>query len=286
VIQLTDVVVRPRHNGALASNSTGRQFGTDIAMVSTVKSRPLPSWERWLYGGAGSVAPQAIIGITVDFPSLFATYTPVALIGCLIRAALLIAIGGFVSFLHRKETDPWRAFLIGLSAPALLSALIAGTSYPGGAGPLADRRQAQSASAVNGPAHTALSRGTPATRSIGPRPGVAVASDSPSILPELTRGILGRRRMPGFLATLEGSPVRALADLSADDRICGTSEGLDVFAPQPDPLRLAAVAMPLADLAVALRSGLCDAAVLVSQASPAEVAGYFAPVGIVAVPLP
>jgi hypothetical protein len=43
--------------------------------------------------------------------------------------------------------------------------------------------------------------------------------------------------------------------------------------------------MPLAELAAALRTGVCDAAVLVSQASPAEVAGYFAPVGIVTIPL-
>jgi hypothetical protein len=79
--------------------------------------------------------------------------------------------------------------------------------------------------------------------------------------------------------------VRALADLSAADRICGTSEGLDVLARQPGPLRPEAIAMPLAELAAALQTGVCDAAVLVSQASPAEVAGYFAPVGIVAIPL-
>lgn len=110
-------------------------------MIDTIETRPLPSWERWLYGGAGSVAPQAIIGITVDFSSVFATFTPAAFIGWLIRALLLIAIGGFVSFLHRKETDPWRAFLIGLSAPALLSTLIAATSHQGGAGPIAGRAE-------------------------------------------------------------------------------------------------------------------------------------------------
>ena len=79
--------------------------------------------------------------------------------------------------------------------------------------------------------------------------------------------------------------MRALADLSAADRICGTSEGLDVLARQPGPLRFDAIAMPLAELAAALCTGVCDAAVLVSQASPAEVAGYFAPVGIVTIPL-
>jgi hypothetical protein len=58
-----------------------------------------------------------------------------------------------------------------------------------------------------------------------------------------------------------------------------------MLARQPGPLRPEAIAMPLAELAVALQTGVCDAAVLVSQASPAEVAGYFAPVGIVAIPL-
>jgi len=254
-------------------------------MASKIEPRPLPAWERWLYGGAGSVAPQAIIGITVDFSSVFATFTPAAFIGWLIRAALLLGIGGFVSFLHRKETDPWRAFLIGLSAPALLSTLIAGTSHPGGAG-IADRPETQSALVVNGTAQAAIPPdGAPATRWRGATRGVAVALDTDSILPELTRGILGRRPALGFLAIPEGSPVRALADLSAEDRICGTSEGLDVLARQPGPLRFEAVAMPLAELAVALRIGLCDAAVLVSQASPAEVAGYFARVGIVTIPV-
>ena len=239
-------------------------------MASAIKSRPLPAWERWLYGGAGSVAPQAIIGITVDFSSVFATFTPAAFIGWLIRAVLLLGIGGFVSFLHRKETDPWRAFLIGLSAPALLSTLIAGTSHP----------------TVNGTAQAAMPPDVAAaTRSVGPTRGLAVAFDTDSILPELTRGILGRPPALGFLAVPEVSPVRALADLSAGDRICGTSEGLDVLARQPGPLRFEAIAMPLAELAAALRTGVCDAAVLVSQASPAEVAGYFAPVGIVAIPL-
>ncbi|HSA82622.1 MAG TPA: hypothetical protein VLE23_17530 [Geminicoccaceae bacterium] len=254
-------------------------------MASNIEARPLPSWERWLYGGAGSVAPQAIIGITVDFSSVFATFTPVAFIGWLIRAVLLIAIGGFVSFLHRKETDPWRAFLIGLSAPALLSTLIAGTSHPGGAG-IADRPETQSAFVVNGTAQAAIPPDeAPAARPLGRTRGVAVALDTGSILPELTRGILGRRPALGFLAIPAVSRVRALADLSADDRICGTREGLDMLARRPGPLRSQATAMALAELAVALRTGRCDAAVLVSQASPAAVAGYFAPVGIVAVPL-
>lgn len=254
-------------------------------MASKIESRPLPAWERWLYGGAGSVAPQAIIGITVDFSSVFATFTPAAFIGWLIRALLLLGIGGFVSFLHRKETDPWRAFLIGLSAPALLSTLIAGTSHPGGAG-IADRPETQSAFAVNGTAQAAMPLDVaPAARWRGATRGFAVAIDTRSILPELTRGILGRRPALGFLVIPEISSVRALADLSAEDRICGTGEGLEVLARQPGPLRFEAVAMPLAELAAALRTGLCDAAVLVSQASPAEVAGYFAPVGIVAIPV-
>ena len=255
-------------------------------MIDTIETRPLPSWERWLYGGAGSVAPQAIIGITVDFASVFATFTPVAFIGWLIRALLLIAIGGFVSFLHRKETDPWRAFLIGLSAPALLSTLIAATSHQGGAGPIAGRAEVRLSFAVIGSAHAALPlEGAAAARPGAAFAGVALALDAGSILPELTRGILGRRPALGFLAVPESSPARALADFGAGDLICGTDDGLDMLARQPGPLRFEAAAVPLAELATALRSGLCDGAVLVSQASPAEVAGYFAPAGILALPL-
>ena len=146
-------------------------------MSSKIESRPLPAWERWLYGGAGSVAPQAIIGITVDFSSVFAAFTPVAFIGWLIRAALLIAIGGFVSFLHRKETDPWRSFLIGLSAPALLSTLIAGTSHPDGAG-IADRPEMRSAFVVHGAQAAMPPDVVPAPRIPGATRGVAVALEA------------------------------------------------------------------------------------------------------------
>jgi hypothetical protein len=255
-------------------------------MVDRIEARPLPCWERWLYGGAGSVAPQAITGITVDFASVFATFTPVAFIGWLIRALLLIAIGGFVSFLHRKETDPWRAFLIGLSAPALLSTLIAATSHQGGGGPISGRPEVRSTFAIVGSAHAAPPlEGVTAARPKAATAGVAVALDTGSILPELTRGILGRRPTLGFLAVPQASSARALADLDAGDRVCGTNDGLDMLARQPGPLRFEATAVSLAELATALRSGLCDAAVLVSQASPAEVAGYFAPAGILAIPL-
>src|SRR3954452_21595484 len=90
------------------------------------KSHLLAGWERWLYGGAGSLAPTIISATTVDFAIVFASITTPVFLGWSVRVMLLFIIGGFVTFLHRNETDHWRAFVIGISAPTLITTYLAG----------------------------------------------------------------------------------------------------------------------------------------------------------------
>lgn len=86
----------------------------------------LAAWQRWLYGGLGSTAPIAAAGATADFVAIFSDLQPIVFVGWFARTVVLFVIGGFVSFMHRHETSEWRAFVIGISAPALLTTLLAG----------------------------------------------------------------------------------------------------------------------------------------------------------------
>jgi hypothetical protein len=88
----------------------------------------LKSWERWLYGGLGSMAPLAVIGTTTDTVAVFSTLTVVVAAAWTFKCLMLFAIGGFVAFLHRTEADTWKCFVIGISAPALITTGISGTA--------------------------------------------------------------------------------------------------------------------------------------------------------------
>jgi hypothetical protein len=91
--------------------------------------QPLQVWERWLYGGLGSLAPIAVAMVSVDVSTMsqmFRGVDPVLAAGWIARTAVLAIIGGFVAFLHKKETDAWRCFVIGIAAPALITTAISG----------------------------------------------------------------------------------------------------------------------------------------------------------------
>jgi hypothetical protein len=69
--------------------------------------------------------------LAIDIPNVFRSADFAAVAGWLTRTAVLFVIGGFVAFLHKKETDTWRCFVIGISAPALITTALAGR-HPGG----------------------------------------------------------------------------------------------------------------------------------------------------------
>ncbi len=96
--------------------------------ATSIESTSLKSWERWLYGGLGAMAPLAVIGATTDTVAVFSTITLVVAIAWTVKCAILFAIGGFVAFLHKTEGDNWKCFLIGISAPALITTGLSGTA--------------------------------------------------------------------------------------------------------------------------------------------------------------
>lgn len=89
---------------------------------------PLRTRERWIYGGVGAMAPLAVAAATQDLGAVFSNTTTITMIGWSARVVLLFIIGGFVAFLHKKENDAWRCFLIGLAAPALITTGLAGSA--------------------------------------------------------------------------------------------------------------------------------------------------------------
>jgi hypothetical protein len=85
----------------------------------------LTSLQRCTYGGIGALAPIFVAGTTID-KSIFLAFDLTTFLGWVFRTVCLFCIGAFVSFLHKKEVDEWRAFVIGISAPALITTAIAG----------------------------------------------------------------------------------------------------------------------------------------------------------------
>ncbi len=91
-------------------------------------SQPLSTRERWLYGGIGAMAPVAVAALTLDFVKIFSGFTWIVFAAWAVRTLLLFIVGGFVAYMHRKESDSWRCFITGISAPALITTAFAGSA--------------------------------------------------------------------------------------------------------------------------------------------------------------
>ena len=96
--------------------------------ATSIDATSLKSWERWIYGGLGAMAPLAVVGATTDTVAVFSTITLVVALAWGVKCVILFAIGGFVAFLHRTEADTWKCFVIGISAPALITTGLSGTA--------------------------------------------------------------------------------------------------------------------------------------------------------------
>jgi hypothetical protein len=89
-------------------------------------SAPLQTHERWLYGGSGAIAPWIIALVTIDSVQVFRDLDLVVSLFWVAKSIGLFLVGGFVAFLHQKETDVWRCFVTGIAAPALITTALAG----------------------------------------------------------------------------------------------------------------------------------------------------------------
>ena len=89
---------------------------------------PLSTKERWFYGGVGALAPIVVAALALDRVVVFENLKLDVVGWWSARCVLLFLVGGFVAFMHRAETDTWRCFVIGISAPALITTALAGKS--------------------------------------------------------------------------------------------------------------------------------------------------------------
>lgn len=76
---------------------------------------------RFLYGGIGATAPIIVALLAIDFSIVFKSFDIFSFMGWFVRSIILFMIGGFVAFLHKNENDSWKCFVIGISAPALIT---------------------------------------------------------------------------------------------------------------------------------------------------------------------
>ncbi len=115
---------------------------------------PLTNRERFLCGALGGLAPTAVYAINSDIAAWLAAVTALVAIAVVIKVVIVVCIGGFVSWAHRPETSHWRAIVIGISAPALITTYLAGNqeaTHVSGLGDLVNTAfAAETASEVEG----------------------------------------------------------------------------------------------------------------------------------------
>jgi hypothetical protein len=81
-----------------------------------------------LIGGLGALAPVVVNLLVTDLEVLLLSVTILAVIGLLIKAAILFSVGGLVATLHKDEKNPIRIFELGILAPALIISMVNGAN--------------------------------------------------------------------------------------------------------------------------------------------------------------
>lgn len=84
--------------------------------------------KRFFIGGVGGLAPVFALLVAVDFEKNLVDTSTAQVLGYMVRALALFAIGGFIAWLHETEDKPFKLFEIGLGAPALIAGLITAKS--------------------------------------------------------------------------------------------------------------------------------------------------------------
>jgi hypothetical protein len=101
-------------------------FEQNAVNVSTATELTMRS--KILIGGLGALTPIILNLLVVDLKTTFTTITAVVVLGYLIRVGVLFAIGGGMAYFHKDERNALKLFEIGIVAPALITALMNGTT--------------------------------------------------------------------------------------------------------------------------------------------------------------
>lgn len=101
------------------------------AITTTVqrsKTKKLSTRDKVLIGGLGALTPIILNLLVVDLNTTFTTFAAPVLLTYLIRVGALFGIGGAMAYFHKNEKNALKLFEIGIVAPALLTALMNGTT--------------------------------------------------------------------------------------------------------------------------------------------------------------
>lgn len=88
----------------------------------------LTTRRKIMIGGVGALTPIVLNLLVVDLKTTFATTTALVLVGYLIRVVGLFYLGGLVAYFHKDEKNALKLFELGIVAPALITALMNGTT--------------------------------------------------------------------------------------------------------------------------------------------------------------
>ncbi len=84
--------------------------------------------QRILLGAAGGITPYLITLLSIDFKSVIGGYELLDWVGLVVRCVILMFLGSLVAYLHKKETEQFKVFQLGIAAPALLATFINGNA--------------------------------------------------------------------------------------------------------------------------------------------------------------
>lgn len=84
----------------------------------------MPTRKKIFIGGLGALTPILMNLLVVDFRALQVNITTFSVIGYILRVVILFYLGGLVAFLHKDEKSPVKLFQLGITAPALITALL------------------------------------------------------------------------------------------------------------------------------------------------------------------
>ena len=101
-------------------------FPPTTVEASTVNE--LTTRTKILIGGVGALTPIILNLLVVDLQTTFTSITVVVVVGYLIRVGVLFCIGGGMAYFHKEEKSALKLFEIGIVAPALITALMNGTT--------------------------------------------------------------------------------------------------------------------------------------------------------------
>jgi hypothetical protein len=107
-------------------SATAMTFQQSTLQDSTVNE--LTTRSKILIGGLGALTPIILNLLVVDLNTTFATVTALVVLAYLIRVGVLFCIGGAMAYFHKNEKNALKLFEIGIVAPALLTALMNGTT--------------------------------------------------------------------------------------------------------------------------------------------------------------